>query len=528
MHGAFTEAPGAYGSYFRIPYVQEIEPLKAQERLQNMWGANYTPKRSWHPKILRALYLGDFAVITLTMVISHLIRFGNESADLPPVNIWPLNVLGHAYATLDYFFVGLGITIGWWFVLQFNGSRNIRVLGLGLEEYRLVTRGSTYFFCMLIIFAFFTQISITRMYMLISYPLGISLLLLWRWLLRQQLVRQRMRGRGLTRVLLIADLPTGEHLYKTLKGAISSGLSPEALYLPGIKPGSTVDNAPIPVLGYSTDPAEIMQVIAENNIHMVAVSNGHKLSPEQLRLLGWKLADAHISLIMAPATTDIAGPRMHIQPLNGVPLVHVSTPRITGLSAFMKRTLDVVASGLGLLLLSPLFLVVGLLIKRDGGPAFFFQERVGLNGSSFRMVKFRSMRTDAEEVKKQLMSQNEGNGVLFKMANDPRITPIGRFIRKYSIDELPQLWNVFVGDMSLVGPRPPLPEEVDQYEDIVYRRLLVKPGITGLWQVSGRSDLSWEESVRLDLYYVENWSLTGDIVILLRTVRAVFAKDGAY
>ena len=126
------------------------------------------------------------------------------------------------------------------------------------------------------------------------------------------------------------------------------------------------------------------------------------------------------------------------------------------------------------------------------------------------------------------MEQNEGNGVLFKMKDDPRITPIGKFIRKYSIDELPQLWNVFIGDMSLVGPRPPLVEEVEQYEDIAYRRLLVKPGITGLWQVSGRSDLSWEESVRLDLYYVENWSLTGDLIILLRTVRAVFAKEGAY
>ena len=271
-----------------------------------------------------------------------------------------------------------------------------------------------------------------------------------------------------------------------------------------------------------------MEAIRENDIHMVAVTNGHHLSPDQVRLLGWKLADAHISLIMAPATTDIAGPRMHMQPLNGLPLVHVSTPRITGLSAFFKRAVDVVSSGLGLILLSPLFLVVALLVKRDGGPVFFLQNRVGLNGEMFKMVKFRSMRTDAEEVKKRLLEQNEGNGVLFKMKDDPRITPIGMFIRKYSIDELPQLWNVFIGDMSLVGPRPPLVEEVDQYEDIAYRRLLVKPGITGLWQVSGRSDLSWEESVRLDLYYVENWSLTGDLIILLRTVRAVFAKEGAY
>jgi exopolysaccharide biosynthesis polyprenyl glycosylphosphotransferase len=328
--------------------------------------------------------------------------------------------------------------------------------------------------------------------------------------------------------MIISDVTTGQHLYKNLEGVVASGLSPAAFYLPGFTPGTTVAGAPIPVLGYSTSPADIMEAIRENDIHMVAVTDGHHLSPDQVRLLGWKLADAHISLIMAPATTDIAGPRMHMQPLNGLPLVHVSTPRITGLSAFFKRTVDVVSSGLGLILLSPLFLVVALLVKRDGGPVFFLQNRVGLNGEMFKMVKFRSMRTDAEEVKKRLMEQNEGNGVLFKMKDDPRITPIGKFIRKYSIDELPQLWNVFIGDMSLVGPRPPLVEEVEQYEDIAYRRLLVKPGITGLWQVSGRSDLSWEESVRLDLYYVENWSLTGDLIILLRTVRAVFAKEGAY
>ena len=214
--------------------------------------------------------------------------------------------------------------------------------------------------------------------------------------------------------------------------------------------------------------------------------------------------------------------------VNGLPLVHVSTPRITGASAFAKRSIDVVCSGLGLLLLFPLFAIVALVVKSDRGPVFFFQERVGIKGQPFKMVKFRSMRTDAEEIKKQLAAQNEGHGLLFKMANDPRVTPVGRFIRKYSIDELPQLWNVFKGDMSLVGPRPPLPEEVEKYEEMVYRRLLVKPGITGLWQVSGRSDLSWEESVRLDLYYVENWSLTTDFVILARTVRAVFAKDGAY
>ncbi len=506
----------------------KITPLKVQDRLKKMWGSDFVVKRSWHPKVLRALYAGDLIAIVMAVLSAHLIRFGFENADLPYVNVWPINVLDGRAAALDYVFLGIGMTIGWWIILQLNGSRSLRIMGMGPDEYRLITRGTTYFFCGLIILAFFLKVDVTRMYLLIAYPLGLVFLLLERWLIRQGLVRSRTRGRALTRVMIISDVTTGQHLYKNLKGVIASGMSPAAFYLPGFTEGTTVAGAPIPVLGYSTSPTDIMEAIRENDIHMVAVSNGHHLSPDQVRLLGWKLADAHISLIMAPATTDIAGPRMHMQPLNGLPLVHVSTPRITGLAAFFKRAMDVVASSLGLILLSPLFLVVGLLVKRDGGPAFFLQNRVGLNGEMFKMVKFRSMRTDAEEVKKRLMEQNEGNGVLFKMKDDPRITPIGKFIRKYSIDELPQLWNVFIGDMSLVGPRPPLVEEVEQYEDIAYRRLLVKPGITGLWQVSGRSDLSWEESVRLDLYYVENWSLTSDFIILLRTVRAVFAKEGAY
>ena len=479
----------------------KITPLKVQDRLKKMWGADFVVKRSWHPKVQRALYLGDFASITLAVLAAHLIRFGVENADLPYVNVWPINVLDGRVPALDYIFLGVGMIIGWWIILQLNGSRSLRIMGFGTEEYRLITRGTTYFFCGLIILAFFLKVDVTRMYLLIAYPLGLLLLLIERWMIRQGLVRSRIRGRALTRVMIISDVTTGQHLYKNLEGVVASGLSPAAFYLPGFTPGTTVAGAPIPVLGYSTSPADIMDAIRENDIHMVAITNGHHLSPDQVRLLGWKLADAHISLIMAPATTDIAGPRMHMQPLNGLPLVHVSTPRITGLSAFFKRAVDVVSSGLGLILLSPLFLVVALLVKRDGGPVFFL---------------------------KRLMEQNEGNGVLFKMKDDPRITPIGKFIRKYSIDELPQLWNVFIGDMSLVGPRPPLVEEVEQYEDIAYRRLLVKPGITGLWQVSGRSDLSWEESVRLDLYYVENWSLTGDFIILLRTVRAVFAKEGAY
>lgn len=488
-----------------------------EQYIEERW-AETRNRRTWHPKIKGALYLADTLAIALSIALAHIASFGFQNSE----------VMGRASLPLGY--IGTGILLGliWFFALSIANSRNIRYLGHGVDEYRLVTKATTYFFAVIAIFSYLTKIDFARTYVMLAYPIGLVLLLCARWGVRRWLVHWRYKGRALSRVMIIGDSASGEHLYKTLQEARTSGLSPVAAYLPRSRPGTQLADGAIPALGYSPDAAEVLKVVRENNIHAVAVSTGHGLNPTELRRLGWALAAAHVALIMAPAMTDIAGPRIHTQPLNGVPLIHVHTPRIEGMQALIKRAIDVVASGLGLILLAPLLVPVALLIKRDGGPIFFLQERVGYRGTPFHMIKFRSMVTNAEELKKELMDQNEGNGVLFKMADDPRITKIGKFIRKYSIDELPQLWNVFVGDMSLVGPRPPLPSEVEQYEEDAYRRLLVKPGITGLWQVSGRSNLSWEESIRLDLYYVENWSVMSDIVILFRTVRAVFAKDGAY
>jgi exopolysaccharide biosynthesis polyprenyl glycosylphosphotransferase len=212
-----------------------------------------------------------------------------------------------------------------------------------------------------------------------------------------------------------------------------------------------------------------------------------------------------------------------------LPLIHVTTPTLEGGQRVAKRLFDVCASGVLIVLATPLMAAIALAIKlASPGPVLFKQERVGIQGAHFKMLKFRSMVIDAEQRLSELEHRNEGSGVLFKIKDDPRITPIGKLLRKYSLDELPQLFNVFAGSMSLVGPRPPLPKEVEGYEKDVRRRLLVKPGLTGLWQVSGRSNLSWQDSVRLDLYYVENWSLAGDVVILLKTARAVFHTTGAY
>jgi exopolysaccharide biosynthesis polyprenyl glycosylphosphotransferase len=194
----------------------------------------------------------------------------------------------------------------------------------------------------------------------------------------------------------------------------------------------------------------------------------------------------------------------------------------------VKATVDRVGAAMLLLLIAPLLVVIAIAVKSDGGPVFFRQIRVGRDGKQFRMLKFRSMVPDAEKLRTRLTEHNEGAGPLFKIRNDPRVTKVGTLLRKYSLDELPQLFNVLSGSMSLVGPRPPLPEEVAVYGREAERKLRVRPGLTGLWQVSGRSNLSWEESVRLDLRYVENWSLALDALILWKTVGAIIRGEGAY
>jgi exopolysaccharide biosynthesis polyprenyl glycosylphosphotransferase len=228
----------------------------------------------------------------------------------------------------------------------------------------------------------------------------------------------------------------------------------------------------------------------------------------------------------------VSSPRLAVKPVAGLPLVQVEPPAFTKPALFAKRVFDIVSSLLGIIVLSPLLLGIAIAVKLgDGGPVIFKQERVGLHGKTFNMLKFRSMRVDAEQVLAELKAQQStdaGNSTLFKMKDDPRVTKVGKVLRRYSLDEFPQLFNVLKGDMSLVGPRPPLMREVKTYERHVYRKFMVKPGITGLWQVNGRSNLSWEDSVRLDLYYVENWSMMGDLQILFRTFKAVVGRDGAY
>ncbi|WP_413542291.1 sugar transferase [Arthrobacter sp. YA7-1] len=452
------------------------------------------------------------------MAGAYSIRFGLDS--------------GFTISGQDSGYVWLSIFLGlaWWLMLGAWSTRQSRILGSGPDEYKRVAAASLWLFGLVAIFSYVFRVETARGYVGIALPAGLGGLLLARWLLRQHLSVHRQKGRRMSRLLLLGGPSAIVHLAETLVREKHAGYLPIAAYTPGDpSPSQELSSVGLPVLGYKPETQIILDAIEQCKADAVAVTAGVQLHPKALRQLGWELADRNVGLIMAPALTDIAGPRIHTQQVAGLPLIHVTTPTLEAGQRVAKRLFDIVVSAGLTLLFSPLLAAVALLVRIDSpGPILFRQERVGFQGTPFKMLKFRSMVVDAESRLAELAHRNEGNGLLFKVKNDPRITRVGGSLRRYSLDELPQLFNVLSGSMSLVGPRPPLPSEVEDYEQDVRRRLLVKPGVTGLWQVSGRSSLSWQDSVRLDLYYVENWSLAGDLIILLRTARAVVGGHGAY
>ncbi len=345
-----------------------------------------------------------------------------------------------------------------------------------------------------------------------------------RFCLRKLLHRRRGDGRGVRRVVLVGDPESVGALARRFESERHFGMKPVAAVVPAGAEAAALRECGMPVShGLWRVESAVQEVAAD----AVAVAPGTE--PGFLRKLGWALEGSRVELLVDPGLMEIAGPRLHVRHFEGLPLLHVEEPRFSGGTRVIKAVTDRALAALLLVAALPLWVGVALAIKlEDRGPVFFRQERVGKDGKHFSMWKFRSMHTDAERRLAELEDRNEGAGVMFKMRDDPRVTRVGAVIRKYSIDELPQLINVLIGTMSLVGPRPPLPREVAVYERPEHRRLLVAPGLTGLWQISGRSDLSWEESIRLDLRYVENWTFTGDLLILWKTLFAVLARRGAY
>ncbi|MDQ4504331.1 sugar transferase [Sinomonas sp. ASV322] len=432
----------------------------------------------------------------------------------------------------------LAVVVGLWpLVLGLYGTREVSVLGIGAEEYRRVVAASFQFFAVLAIAVLLLGDSLPALSVVNWLPARVAVvvfgsglvgLLALRWGSRRWLNRQRHIGLYLTPAVVVGEADDVRYVVRRIAASEGAPYNVLGAILPGGRRGQslTVDGNRLPVLS-STD--DVVRTVALKKAAAVIIAGPVPGGNKYVRELGWNLEQHDAELVLASSLTNVAGPRIHWRPVQGLPLMEVDLPHYTGAKHVVKRAMDLVLAGAALAVLAPLLAALALIVHFDSpGPILFRQERIGKDGLPFAMLKFRSMVKDAEKKLDALASDNEGAGVLFKVKDDPRVTRCGKWMRKYSLDELPQFVNVLKGQMSLVGPRPPLAREVGEYERFTRRRMLIKPGITGLWQISGRSDLDWDDSVRLDLYYVENWSIMGDLMILWRTFRAVIAPVGAY
>ena len=471
----------------------------------------------WRGTYLRRIVTTDLLCITAATLLAYAIRFEGPAFHRGVLEAWmivflPLLWLGAFVAFRAY---------------------ETRFMGLGSEEFDRVLRASTFVLAVVASVSWALKLEIARGFVVLALPLAALLTLSSRYAWRRWLHSQRARGAHTQSVLVAGHRAGVLAMVQQMSRASYHGMRVVGVCVP---PSLATDHADIdddglgrlgiPVLG---GLEEVADVARREGIDAVAVLPTPELDGPALRQLGWALEGTHAELFVAPAVTEVIGPRVAIRPVCGLPLLHLERPELTGFRRLAKSVVDRTAAAAGLVVLLPVIAFIALAVRLDSrGPVFFRQERVGKDGEHFTMLKFRSMVTDAEQLLVELHDHSEGNGVLFKMKADPRVTRVGRVLRRLSLDELPQLVNVLTGQMSLVGPRPPLAAEVALYGDDVRRRLLVKPGLTGLWQINGRSDLDWDESVRLDLRYVENWSFAFDFMILWKTLGAVLGSRGAY
>jgi exopolysaccharide biosynthesis polyprenyl glycosylphosphotransferase len=475
--------------------------------------------RLWRVVYARRLVLIDIAAVALSVGSAQWLRFGGLPATVD------------TFRPINYTAVSVAIAVIWLALLMVYRTRSTRIIGTGAEEYRRVWLATLTTFGGVAIVSMLLKLDIARGYLMIALPLGVLLLLASRWIARQIVAAMRKRhGSCMTKVLVVGRSKAVKDLTRSLARDATSGFEVVGACIPGPIARRTIDVPGVGLIPVHGDETNVTAAIAATGCHAVALTTTDRLDGRGFQDLSWELEKLDIDMMVAPGVVDVAGPRLTMRPVSGFPLIHVEKPQYNGAKRFEKRAFDVVFSGMVLAMMFPLLLVVGILIKLTSkGPVFYLSERIGLDGEPFQMVKFRTMIKDADRMVDSLADQNESQGgVLFKIRSDPRVTSLGRVLRRYSIDELPQFINVVKRDMSVVGPRPPLAREVVTYDDYVKRRLLVRPGLTGLWQVSGRSNLSWEDSVRLDLFYVENWSMMADVVIVAKTVRAVLGKSGAY
>ena len=487
--------------------------LASNSAVTERWAGDAIPARligqsrsEWTVSYQRKAMAIDGLCALLAGLLAYCVRFGDSSS---------ARIYLVASCLLPFAWLGL--------VAMVDGYDS-RFIGVGSNEFRRLLNAGLILMASVAFVSYAAKAELARGYVVVAFPALTVLDLAARYALRKRLHRLRNLGAFMQKIVIAGYPDVVADIIMQLRREAYHGLTVVAACLAGSTEADEISGIPA-VHGLD----RVAAVAGDFGADTVAVLSCPELSGVRLRELAWELEKSGTGLCVAPAVLDIAGPRTSIWPAAGLPLVYMDHPEFGGVPRTVKAIFDKTLACLALAALSPLMTAVGLMVKlNDGGPVLFSQVRVGVDGRRFRIYKFRTMVSGAESLKNLLAEQNDGAGVLFKMRADPRVTRVGSWLRRWSLDELPQLLNVVRGDMSLVGPRPALPEETDAYHLHMRRRLAVKPGITGLWQVNGRSDLPWEESVRLDLRYVENWSLMLDLQILWKTWSAISSGSGAY
>ncbi|MET4159277.1 sugar transferase [Agromyces sp. PvR057] len=487
-------------------------PRRPRTHLRLVPGGAGTSARAWAADYRARLVVCDVLVVAVTAFAAF------EAALLVAGRTAPV------WSTAALAIIAAAV---WISALAALHTRDERLFAVGAEEYKRLMSASTIAIGVIAIAFLSLDAAAPSAYLLVAWAIGVPVLLVERWSWRRWLNHERRAGRSISRAIVVGDAEDVAQVIAQMSRC------PAVYAIVGVAVDGLTARTSLPV-GERTfpvvaTPGAVVGAAERIGAQTIVVAGTASGGPSFVKRLAWQLEGTSIELVLAARLTEVAGPRIHFQIIDDLPLMHVDIPRFEGGKHVAKRGLDIVGSASALILLAPLFLAIAIAIRfDDGGPAIFRQERVGRGGRTFTLLKFRSMVPTAEQDLAALAHRDEGNGVLFKLRDDPRVTRAGRVLRRYSLDEFPQFWNVLVGDMSLVGPRPPLASEVEGYEAHVRRRLYLKPGLTGPWQVGGRSDLAWEESVRLDLHYIENWSLIGDVMLLWRTLYVMVHPVGAY
>lgn len=508
---SFTAAAGAFAPVSAPRSTEPVPTMVVTPRAT----PTLERRRLWERRYTRRLAITDTLLVLLATMLTSFVQVQLLAPDLLAADPW---ILAR---------VPLVTAVTWLVVLGMFHSRDPRIAGSGATEYKRVAHATGLAFGLLAIAFVVFQLQGIRLQLMVALPIGLFALLVGRWSWRRWLLRKRRFGHYMARTVVAGRPEDVEYVIRTLERDPRAGYVVVGTAIDGdTRTDLDIDGRSYAVVGTSNTVAQAAGEVGADAIIVASLPTG---DAEYLKRLSWQLEGTAAELVLSSRLADVAGPRISLRQVDGLPLIQVRIPTFEGGKHLLKRALDIAVALVAMLPISLLLPGIALAIKLDSrGPVFFRQVRVGRDGRTFRMLKFRSMRTNAEHELATLLESNDGAGPLFKLKADPRVTRVGRVLRKLSLDELPQFWNVLVGDMSVVGPRPPLPSEVTAYDGTVFRRLYINPGITGLWQVSGRSDLSWEESVRLDLRYVENWSIMNDLMIMWRTAKVMFGSHGAY